>query len=62
MVFGQVQWRDCERISRRMLRSEAARLAAGLEEVRERRFMDGVRVSWCEGRGCRGVERSDGGG
>lgn len=34
--FGQVQWRDSERISRRMLRSEAARPAAGLEDVRER--------------------------
>lgn len=52
-----LQCRDSEGFSWRMLRSEAARPAAGLEDVSERRFMDGVKVGWREGRGGRGVER-----
>lgn len=36
MVFGQVQWRDSERIGGRTLRSDAARLSAGRSPERER--------------------------
>lgn len=53
--------RESERISRRMSRLEAAGQAVGPQEVRKRRFMGVVKVSWCEGGGCRGAEGLDGG-